>query len=248
MPTQDGQAPGKVSLSGGWTWAIPAKSKNPDAAWNFIKTLQTQKNAAKWDDRRRADRGPQGRRRGPGYTASMPSTKFFTDLVRSPLYRPALPEYPKVSTEISTAMEAVTTGDSSPDEAAKDYDERSKTIADGATVGDRPVSRHGRPWRRPDGPARPGALRPALRWLPLAPAIVLLLVFLAGPIVYCVYIAFTNMPLTGQRPRTEFVGLDNFRKAFGGRRLPQRDLADPGVHAGLRDHRPEHPGPGPRRC
>lgn len=48
MPTQDGSGKGKVSLSGGWTWAIPAKSKNPDAAWNLIKTLQTQKNATKY--------------------------------------------------------------------------------------------------------------------------------------------------------------------------------------------------------
>ncbi|MEU8822882.1 sugar ABC transporter permease [Streptomyces sp. NPDC048636] len=53
-----------------------------------------------------------------------------------------------------------------------------------------------------------------LRWLPLAPATVLLLLFLGGPIGYCVYIAFTNMQLTGAAT-TDFVGLDNFRRAFG---------------------------------
>ncbi|POX38666.1 amino acid ABC transporter permease [Streptomyces sp. Ru73] len=52
-----------------------------------------------------------------------------------------------------------------------------------------------------------------LRWLPLAPATVVLLLFLAGPIVYCVYIAFTDMQLTGQES-TSFVGLANFRRAF----------------------------------
>ncbi|MFD8863917.1 carbohydrate ABC transporter permease [Streptomyces sp. NPDC059590] len=61
-------------------------------------------------------------------------------------------------------------------------------------------------------PVRPGRRRP-LRWLPLAPATVLLLLFLGGPIGYCVYIAFTNMQLTGAST-TDFVGLDNFRRAF----------------------------------
>ena len=42
---------------------------------------------------------------------------------------------------------------------------------------------------------------------------VLLVVFLAGPILYCVYSAFTDMALTGAAG-AHFVGLDNFRKAF----------------------------------
>jgi len=28
MPTQTGQAPGRVSMSGGWTWAIPKNAAN----------------------------------------------------------------------------------------------------------------------------------------------------------------------------------------------------------------------------
>ena len=36
-------------MSGGWTWAIPAKSGNPDPALDFVKTLQTKQNAVKWD-------------------------------------------------------------------------------------------------------------------------------------------------------------------------------------------------------
>jgi multiple sugar transport system permease protein len=55
-----------------------------------------------------------------------------------------------------------------------------------------------------------------IKMLPLAPAIGLMLVFLAGPILYCVYAAFTNMALTGPgAANVKFVGLDNFRKAFG---------------------------------
>jgi len=55
--------------------------------------------------------------------------------------------------------------------------------------------------------------RALLRGMPVAPAVVLLVVFLAGPILYCVYSAFTNMALTGSSG-ADFVGLANFQKAF----------------------------------
>ena len=52
------------------------------------------------------------------------------------------------------------------------------------------------------------------RWLPLSPATVVLLLFLVGPIGYCVWIAFTDLQLTGQES-SSFVGFDNFTRAFG---------------------------------
>ncbi|MEF3116627.1 carbohydrate ABC transporter permease [Streptomyces chrestomyceticus] len=64
------------------------------------------------------------------------------------------------------------------------------------------------------GPGARSRRTALLRWSPLAPATLLLLLFLAGPIGYCVYIAFTDMQLTGQESAS-FVGLDNFRHAFG---------------------------------
>ncbi|WP_405998387.1 carbohydrate ABC transporter permease [Streptomyces sp. NBC_00829] len=51
------------------------------------------------------------------------------------------------------------------------------------------------------------------RWVPITPATLLLLLFLAGPIGYCVWIAFTDTRLTGASG-SDFVGLDNFRRAF----------------------------------
>ncbi|MEU7222562.1 carbohydrate ABC transporter permease [Streptomyces chrestomyceticus] len=64
------------------------------------------------------------------------------------------------------------------------------------------------------GPGARSRRTALLRWSPLAPATLLLLLFLAGPIGYCVYIAFTDMQLTGQESASS-VGLDNFRHAFG---------------------------------
>src|SRR3954454_20544600 len=66
---------------------------------------------------------------------------------------------------------------------------------------------------RPTAPTRSHPARTLFRGLPVVPSLVLLLVFLAGPIIYCIYAAFTNMALTGQEG-TQFVGFANFTRAF----------------------------------
>ncbi|MFJ7997752.1 extracellular solute-binding protein [Streptomyces sp. NPDC096310] len=134
MPTRRGQAPGAVSMSGGWTWAIPQKANNPDLAWEFIETLQTAENAVAWDVAAAQIAVRKDVAADPRYLTSMPGIRFFTGLVEFTHYRPALPVYPQVSTAIGEAMESVTTGDSTPAEAAKAYDEQLRTIVDGAVT------------------------------------------------------------------------------------------------------------------
>ncbi|MGW8793833.1 ABC transporter substrate-binding protein [Streptomyces althioticus] len=131
MPTQNGQAPGKVSMSGGWTWAIPAKAANPDLAFEFVKTMQTKANAQKWYVANSGIAVREDVAADPAYTAAQPGIRFFTDLVEHTHYRPAYPAYPKVSTAIQEAMEAVTTGDASVEEAARGYDEALRDAAGG---------------------------------------------------------------------------------------------------------------------
>jgi multiple sugar transport system permease protein len=80
-----------------------------------------------------------------------------------------------------------------------------------AAPGPGPGEAGGATSRRPSGPAV--AVRSLLRGMPLLPATVLLVVFLAGPIGYCIYYAFTNMQLTGASS-TSFIGFDNFTRAF----------------------------------
>ncbi|GAA2477856.1 extracellular solute-binding protein [Streptomyces longisporus] len=134
MPTQHGQAPGKVSMSGGWTWAIPAKAGNPDLAFDFIRTMQTKANAEKWYIANSGIAVRDDVARDPSYTSAQPGIKFFTDLVSSTHYRPAYPAYPKVSTAIQEAMEGVTTGDLSVDKAASGYDDALKDATDNQVV------------------------------------------------------------------------------------------------------------------
>ncbi|WP_328536623.1 extracellular solute-binding protein [Streptomyces sp. NBC_00344] len=134
MPTQNGQAPGTVSMSGGWTWSIPSKSRNTDLAWKMIQQLQTQKNAVKWTVQGAQIAVRDDVAKDPEYLKSSPGVTFFTSLVKNTHYRPALPVYPQVSSAIGDAMESVTTGDASPEAAAKTYDDQLKTAVGDAIV------------------------------------------------------------------------------------------------------------------
>ncbi|WP_189854352.1 extracellular solute-binding protein [Streptomyces poonensis] len=134
MPTQHGQAPGKVSMSGGWTWAIPAKAANPDLAFEFIKVMQTKANAQKWYAANAGIAVREDVAEDPAYLKAQPGIEFFTGLVPATHYRPAYPAYPKVSTAIQEAMEGVTTGDLSVAEAAKGYDEELRAATDDQVI------------------------------------------------------------------------------------------------------------------
>ncbi len=122
MPTQHGQAPGRVSMSGGWTWSVPAKAANPGLAFDFIRTMQTKDNARAWYIANSGIAVREDVAADPAYATAQPGIKFFTELVAATHYRPAYPAYPKVSTAVQEAMEGVTTGDLSVEKAASGYD------------------------------------------------------------------------------------------------------------------------------
>ena len=64
----------------------------------------------------------------------------------------------------------------------------------------------------------PAAARQLLRYLPVLPAVLLLLVFLAGPVLWAFHASLTDAGLTGRSARNpSWVGLENY----------QRLLADP---------------------
>jgi multiple sugar transport system substrate-binding protein len=129
MPTENGQAPGYVSMSGGWAWSIPAKAQHPALAFDFIKSMQTEKNAAEYDMRSANITVRKDVAVDHGYLTSMPGIAYNTSLVKYTHYRPTLPVYPQVSTAIGAAMEAVTTGQSSTAGAIAAYDQNLASIA-----------------------------------------------------------------------------------------------------------------------
>ncbi|MGG6312532.1 extracellular solute-binding protein [Paenibacillus macerans] len=120
MPTQNGQEPGTVTMSGGWTWAIPAKSKNKEAAWTVIKALGGEEQQAK---RAIADGNLTVRQDSAENVdyKSQPFIKEATLFLVNAYFRPANDKYPNVSVEIQNMVEAVATGSKTPADAVKDY-------------------------------------------------------------------------------------------------------------------------------
>jgi multiple sugar transport system permease protein len=69
-------------------------------------------------------------------------------------------------------------------------------------------------------PARTGG-RGLLRYLPVLPAVLLLVVFLAGPVLWAFHASFTNAGLTGRNARNpEWIGLENYQRLLTDPVLP----------------------------
>jgi multiple sugar transport system substrate-binding protein len=129
MPTQNGQAPGTTSMSGGWALSVGAKSKNPGAAWKFIALALNRQNSLRYATTagQIAVRDDVGK--DTAYLNANPTNEFWTGLVSVTHYRPAFAEYPEISNQIQEEMESVMTGQSSPDEATKALTEAIRKIA-----------------------------------------------------------------------------------------------------------------------
>jgi multiple sugar transport system substrate-binding protein len=127
MPTQKGQAPGATSMSGGWVLSVGAHSKNKQAAFDYVSLSLNKENSLAYDIAasqiaERADVAAD-----PAYLNSNPTLKFFTDLVQVTHFRPAYPDYPHISDAIQVAMEAVMTGQMSPQQAMAAYGDQLKS-------------------------------------------------------------------------------------------------------------------------
>lgn len=121
MPTEFGQAPGYTSMSGGWLLSVGARSKNPQAAFDFIATALNEQNSTLFDTGASQIAVRKDVAVDPKYVSSDPTTKFFTSLVQYTHYRPAYAAYPRISDALQTAMEAVMTGQSSVSSALTQY-------------------------------------------------------------------------------------------------------------------------------
>jgi multiple sugar transport system substrate-binding protein len=129
MPTQNGQAPGKVSLSGGFVLSVGANAKNPDAAFNLVKLAMNKENSLFFYVKAvqvsvRSDVTDE-----PEYTKGNPSQPFWTSLVQVTQYRPAYSIYPQISNQLQAETEAVITGQAAPDKATNDLADQVKQLA-----------------------------------------------------------------------------------------------------------------------
>jgi multiple sugar transport system substrate-binding protein len=131
MPTQNGEAPGKTSMSGGWVLSVGSHAKDKKAAFDFVTTMLNKDNSLEYDIAAGQIAERNDVASDPKYQNSNPSLKFFTDLVGSTHFRPAYPDYPHVSDAIQVAMESVMTNQAQPAAAAKTFSDQVKSAVGG---------------------------------------------------------------------------------------------------------------------
>ncbi|TLM86236.1 extracellular solute-binding protein [Pseudarthrobacter sp. NamE2] len=122
FPTQNGEAPGAVSMSGGWTLAVGAETKDPDLAFKFLTTAMNEKNSLAFTVESSQIAVRSDVADDPGYQGANPFVKDVSELVSVTRYRPATSDYPRISAAVQEATEAVITGSRTPEQAAADYD------------------------------------------------------------------------------------------------------------------------------
>ncbi|MCO7203501.1 extracellular solute-binding protein [Microbacterium sp. CnD16-F] len=137
FPTQDGQAPGGVSMSGGWTLAASAQTDVPDLAFDFMTTVLNKENALWYAINNAQIAVRSDVAEDPTYLEANPFVGAVTDAVSVTHFRPANSDYPKISVAAQQATEAVITGQQSPAEAAAAYDDAVREIVgdDGVITG-----------------------------------------------------------------------------------------------------------------
>lgn len=119
MPTEFGQAPHYVTLSGGWSYAISSKSKNKAAAWDVLKVASSRSNLA-WYDVHIANIGPRRDEVKVSSYKNVPLSPYFSQLLSFTQFRPAFPVYPRISNDIDKAMQEVMSG-TSPSSAMSQF-------------------------------------------------------------------------------------------------------------------------------
>lgn len=129
MPTQNGQAPGKVSLSGGWLLSIGARSKNAAATWKLVQLAMNKENSLFYYVKATQVSVRKDLVDDPKYIEGNPTQKFWTDLVSVTQYRPAYSVYPQISNQLQAATETVMTGQGSPESAMNELANQIKQIA-----------------------------------------------------------------------------------------------------------------------
>jgi len=116
LPVRGEGAAIRASALGGWNWAIPQGSRNPDAAWALIEFMSRSEHMAKsWISGRLAPRidvtveNPQYRQAFEAYSEQMKVAR-----ARGPH-----PRWPDLSRPIQTAIQATLTGQATPEAALK---------------------------------------------------------------------------------------------------------------------------------
>jgi multiple sugar transport system substrate-binding protein len=132
MPTESGQAPNNVTLSGGWAYSITAKSPHPAQAFQVLKTAFSTDLLATYDVAAGQVTPDQAIVSTAAYQ-NAPLSAFYTSLLSFAQFRPAFVDYPKISLQIDQAMQNVMQGQS-PAQAMSTFAQQVTSIAGASNV------------------------------------------------------------------------------------------------------------------
>ncbi len=120
MPGKNG---GKVTISGGWTLGINAKTKNPDLAFEFFKTLFDRDRHAKW----LASAGKLAPRKDALEVPDYSEDEYLAEVTKYlefTTFRDVYPGYPKVSQINQEALDKLIAGEVDAEGAMEYYYQR----------------------------------------------------------------------------------------------------------------------------
>lgn len=124
FPTQNGQKPDFVSMSGGWAFSIPEKAQNKDLAEEFIQMAVDQEHQLEYvlqtgDMTVRSDVAES-----EDYL-NQPISNYeeANEILEYTNFRPTVDDYPTVSTHIQEVVEGIASGSYNAEEAVKKYEE-----------------------------------------------------------------------------------------------------------------------------
>jgi len=114
MPTEFGDAPKYVTLSGGWAYSISSRSQHQSQAFQVLQLANSTDLLAGYDVAAAQIAPRKDILTIPAYQ-NLPGNSFFSSLVAFSQFRPAFPAYPKISVQVDSAMQHVMQGQSPAD-------------------------------------------------------------------------------------------------------------------------------------
>lgn len=129
IPTSDSQAPEYTTMSGGWTWAIPANSDDKEEAWKLLKFMTNKESMLKFA-LLSGEMSPRSDVAQEETYLNQPSVVFneAAEMLQYTNFRPSVDNYPAVSTILAEAVESVAMGQATVEEAIAQYEANLKRI------------------------------------------------------------------------------------------------------------------------
>ncbi len=129
IPTMDGREPGFTTMSGGWTWAIPANANNKEGGKDFLKFIANKENQLSYalfsgNLAVRSDVMQEETYK----SQEMAVVNEAADMLKYTHFRPSVEGYNTVTTMYTEVVESVAMATATPEEALNTFESEIKRI------------------------------------------------------------------------------------------------------------------------